>query len=171
MRTVVLATLGGVLALAGCGPAGDAEKGDSAATVTEAIGDGPKPGLWRATMAMDGMPEGMVPTFTICTTERKFEPPEGAGPTEGPADIQCSQLAFRREGEGFTGSSTCTLPKGVTMKQTTRVSGDYESRYVMESTTTTELDPTGQGARTTTMTFERLGECPPGTPEGIVKAN
>lgn len=178
MRALVISMGAVALTVAACSQgSGDAKKADAAsgeasggAVAAAAVaGQGPKPGLWRATMTAEGLPPGAAPTFDICTTERKFEPPKN-GPQQMPENVRCTDVNYQPiAGGGFEGSATCQLPNNMTMEQHTKVSGDYDSRYVMETTVKMTPAPAGMGEQHTTMTFERVGDCPTGTPAGIVK--
>lgn len=162
MRTMML--IPGVLALglAACGQGGgetktEAAAGGDAPTAAEMM-NGPKPGLWRVTTEMTGMPGGttLAPVET-CIRTASFEAPSNSG-TPG---AECTTRPFTREGDAMVSSSTCTM-QGMKADSTIRVTGDFNSRYVMVVTTRMEPPPAPNMAETTvTMTGERLGDCPP----------
>ena len=181
MRTLIVASLGScALALAACGQGGaDAGKSGEAASdsatpsaAATVMGSGPRPGLWRVTMQAEGMPAGIIPPMTVCTTERTFEAPgpDGGSDGAGTEGADCTNIEFRQTADGFEGGATCQMEGGVTVQTQTKVTGDIENRYVMENTVTMTPAPAGAPPRRSTMTFERIGDCPEGTPAGMVSA-
>ena len=151
----------GVLGLAACSnnteaPAGksDAAKGGDAAP---AMLEGPKPGKWRITTAMDGMPGGaVIPPTEICVTQAVLEAP-AAGQTEG---AECTVTPYKREGDATVATSSCKLPNNLTATSSVRISGDFNSRYVTEVTTKMDPAPAPNMAETKmTITSERIGDC------------
>ena len=164
------AIIGGVavaclLGLSACGnnnkaetPAEGAETASTAAA--PATLDAPKPGLWRVSTTMEGMPGGAaVPAQEVCIKEAKLEAPASA--QQPGAD--CTTQPFVRQGDAMVAASSCTLPGNMKADSTIRVTGDFNSRYVTEVTTKMDPAPTPQMAQTkVTMTAERIGDCPAG---------
>lgn len=166
------AIIGGVavislLGLSACGnnnkaettPTSGAETASTAAA--PATLDAPKPGLWRVSTAMEGMPGGgaAMPPQEVCIKEAKLEPPTGA--QQPGAD--CTTQAFSRQGDAMVATSTCTLQGGMKAESAIRITGDFNSRYVTEVTTRMDPAPMPQMAQTKmTMTAERIGDCPAG---------
>ena len=161
------AIIGGVavaclLGLSACGnnkaesPAADAA--ETASTAPAATLDAPKPGLWRVSTAMEGMPGGAaIAPQEICIKEAKLEAPAN---TQQPG-ADCTTQPFARQGDAMVATSTCTLPGNMKADSTIRVTGDFNSRYVTEVTTKMDPAPTPQMAQTkVTMTAERIGDCP-----------
>lgn len=171
MRIVAL-TLAGLagLALAACG------QGDDKSPATEAEGgpnpvassmrmDGPRPGLWRITASLPGMPEGITaPTFETCVTRQDFSEMQRGPGQEMPEDVRCSEQSVRREGDAMVGRSVCEMPNGGRAETDFRATGDFSSRYSMEVTTRMTPAPAPSMAETTmSMTAERIGDCPAGS--------
>ncbi|MET4682250.1 DUF3617 domain-containing protein [Brevundimonas faecalis] len=165
MRKVVFIGLASAFALsaAACSPSGGKTEGEKAGeagapAAAPASMDAPKPGLWRITTAMEGMPGGAsVPPQEVCIKEAKLEAPANAQP----AGAQCTSKPFAREGDAMVASSSCTLPGNMKADSTIRVTGDFNSRYVTEVTTKMDPAPTPAMAQTkVTMTAERVGDCP-----------
>ena len=161
------AIIGGVavaclLGLSACGnnnkAEGPAAEGAETASTAPATLDAPKPGLWRVSTAMEGMPGGaaMAPQ-DVCIKEAKLEAPANA--QQPGAD--CTTQPFARQGDAMVATSTCALPGNMKADSTIRVTGDFNSRYVTEVTTRMDPAPTPQMAQTkVTMTAERIGDCP-----------
>ena len=166
--TIALATLA-ALSLAACNQAGDAERKDAAAPAAGAaeagLPEGPTPGLWRITTQMSGMPAGAAPpAVETCIREARFERPEA--PMADMKGMDCTQEAFRREGDVIVGRSVCTMGEGMRSDSTIRISGDFSRRYTMEVKSTMTPAPSPQMASTTmVMTAERLGDCPASAPQ------
>lgn len=161
MRTMILISGALALGLAACSQGGgDArtdKAGADAAPSTAAVLEGPRPGLWRVTTAMTGVPGGAtIPPVEHCVTESKFEAP-AQGSTPG---ADCTTEAFRREGDAVVGGSVCQM-QGMKTESAIRITGDFSSRYVMEVRTKMDPAPAPSMAETVmTMTGERLGDCP-----------
>ncbi|MEN5053336.1 MULTISPECIES: DUF3617 domain-containing protein [Brevundimonas] len=163
------AIIGGVavaclLGLSACGnnnkAEGPAAEGAETASTAPATLDAPKPGLWRVSTAMEGMPGGAsVPAQDVCIKDAKLEAPASA--QQPGAD--CTTQPFARQGDAMVATSSCTLPGNMKADSTIRVTGDFNSRYVTEVTTKMDPAPTPQMAQTkVTMTAERIGDCPAG---------
>lgn len=163
------AIIGGVavaclLGLSACGNNNKAESpaasGAETASMAPATLDAPKPGLWRVSTAMEGMPGGAaIAPQEVCIKEAKLEAPAN---TQQPG-ADCTTQPFARQGDAMVATSTCTLPGNMKADSTIRVTGDFNSRYVTEVTTKMDPAPTPQMAQTkVTMTAERIGDCPAG---------
>ena len=127
--------------------------------------DGPKPGLWRVTTAVQGMPAGMtLPSVETCIEQQDFAGMQGGPDGRMPDGANCSQQSFRREGDAMVGHSVCTMSDGVRTESDIRVTGDFERRYTMEVRNRMTPAPAPSMAETTmTMTAERIGDCPAGS--------
>lgn len=166
---LTLAAAAGLI-LAACGQGGDKAPAGEAADATSPAAapgrmDGPRPGLWRITARVPGMPDGVaMPPFETCVTRQDF-PEMRRGPgQEMPEGVECSEQSFRRDGDAMVGRSVCTMPDGGRAETDTRVTGDLSSRYAMEVKTRITPAPTPSMAETTmTMTAERIGDCPAGS--------
>ena len=153
----------GILGLAACSnnaeaPAGEAGTGAKGGDSAPAMLEGPKPGKWRITTAMTGMPGGVaIPPTEICVTEAVLEAPVGAGQTEG---AECSVTPYSREGDVTVATSTCKMAGNMTATSAVRIIGDFNSRYVTEVTTKMDPAPAPNMAETKmTITSERIGDC------------
>jgi len=166
MRTfIVLATCVAALTLAACGDKADetasVEAGAASAPAAAPTVDAPRPGLWRVTTSMAGLPAGVaMPSVETCVTGQSFAQMQKDA-ARMPADIDCTDQTFRREGDVLIGHAVCTLPDGSKSETDTRVSGDFNSRYTMEVKSRMTPAPSPDMAETTmTMTAERIGDCP-----------
>lgn len=153
----------GVLGLAACSNNADAPAGKTEAAkggdAAPAMLEGPKPGKWRITTAMEGMPGGaaIAPT-EICVTQAVLEAPGGANAQAQGAD--CTVTPYKREGDATVATSTCKLPGNMTTTSAVRITGDFNSRYVTEVTTKMDPAPAPNLAETKmTITSERIGDC------------
>ena len=160
MRTMILISGALALGLAACGQDGGEAKTDvgaSKAPTAAAVMEGPRPGLWRISTAMTGMPGGAaVAPVEHCVTEARFEAPaQNAIP-----GADCTTQDYRREGDAMVAGAVCQM-QGMKTESTVRVTGDFSSRYVMEVRTTMDPAPApGLGETVVTMTGERIGDCP-----------
>ena len=156
MRTMILISGALALGLAACGQSGETKNEAAAPSAAEML-NGPKPGLWRVTTEMSGMPGGAtVAPVETCIQSATFETPS----TSQSPGAQCTSQPFTRDGDAMVSSSTCTM-QGMKTDSTIRVTGDFNSRYVMEVKTKMDPAPMPSMAETTvTMTGERLGDCP-----------
>ncbi len=169
MRRITLG-LAGCIALAACGqgddkaPASKADPGGAPAPAAAAM-EGPRPGLWRITTRMPGMPAGVsMPAIETCVTRQDFSEMQRGPGQEAPEGVRCSEQSFRRDGDAMVGHSVCTMPDGGRAETDTRVTGDLSSRYAMEVRTRMTPAPDPSMADTTmTMTAERIGDCPAGS--------
>lgn len=169
MNKLAILGLGSVaaLALAACNPANNDKSAeyDAATTAPAATApsmlDAPKPGLWRVTTAVSGMPNGTsIPPQEICIKQAKLEAPSSVNQ----AGAECTNTAFTRQGADMVATASCKLPNNIKSDSTIKVSGDFNSRYVTEVTTKMDPAPTPAMAETKmTMTAERLGDCPAGS--------
>lgn len=160
MRTMILIFGAMALGLAACGQGGGEAKidaGASTAPSAAAVLEGPRPGLWRVSTTMTGVPGApAIPPMEQCITQSTFEAPS-QGMTAG---ADCTIQAFRREGDAVVGGSVCQM-QGMKTESAIRITGDFSSRYVMEVRTKMDPAPMPSMAETVmTMTGERLGDCP-----------
>ena len=169
ITTLTLAGLAG-LTLTACGQGDDTSlaaatgAGADSAPAATAM-EGPRPGLWRITARVPGMPEGVaMPPIETCVTRQDFSEMQRGPGQAAPEGVECSEQSFRRDGDAMVGRSVCTLPDGGRAETNTRVTGDLSSRYSMEVTTRMTPAPEPSMAETTmTMTAERIGDCPAGS--------
>lgn len=162
MRFMIASAALAALTLAACSQGSDTtegEKAGQASTVAPSASmDGPKPGLWRVTTAMAGMPGGAAPApVETCITSATFEAPGGSAATPG---ATCTTQPFRRDGDAMVSSTVCEMQGGMKSESAIRVSGDFSSRYTMEVKSKMTGAPAPMPETTMTMTAERIGDCP-----------
>lgn len=164
MRSTIVLAGATALMLAACNQGGGAAEGDkkggeAGAPSAAAMADGPRPGLWRVTTSVAGMPgagAAAAPPTEVCITQATFEAPGGSASAPG---ATCTNQPFRREGDAMVSSSTCDV-QGMKTETNIRVTGDFTSRYTMEAKTKTTGGPAQMPEITTTMNAERIGDCP-----------
>jgi hypothetical protein len=162
MRKVIFLGLASTAVLAAaCSPSGEGKPaGEKAAApaAAPAVMEAPRPGLWRISTDMKGMPGGAtVAPVETCLKEAKLEVPQAPGQAAG---VSCSTQPMKREGDAVVGGSVCEMPGGMKTESVIRVTGDFNSRYVTEVKTKMTPAPTPAMAETTmTMTAERIGDC------------
>jgi hypothetical protein len=147
-----------VAALAACGKSENksAEAVPAAAPVP-AVVQGPAPGKWRMTTSMNGQ---AMPSMEICIDKQMTF--EDSQQMQKEAGITCSEQSYRRDLTGkIIGHSVC---QSDSMKMTTDmvVTGDMNTAYVMENTTTMEPAPApNMGTMKMSAKAERIGDCTP----------
>ncbi|MGR4864385.1 DUF3617 domain-containing protein [Caulobacter sp. LARHSG274] len=164
--------VGIVAAMAGCGekPAAKAPAEGAATTapaaapakVFQAAAPRRKPGLWTQTMALQGFSR----TFRYCvdeTSDQKL----GLWSQDGGGRCRQEQMTRGPEGD-WTIVSSCDLGAAGQNRSNIHVTGDFDSRYVMDiaATTTGAAQPTMNGEHKMTMTAEWSGACPSGWTAG-----
>lgn len=163
MRSMFVLAGAAALMLSACNQGGAAEgetKAGEGGAMAPAAMDGPKPGLWRVTTSVAGMPGAAAaapPATEVCVTQATFEAPGGSASTPG---ATCNTQPFRREGDAVVSSSVCEMQGGMKTETNIRVTGDFTSRYTMEAKTKTTGGPAQMPEITTTMNAERVGDCP-----------
>lgn len=163
MRFMMVAVAGAALTLAACSQGGgktegQAGAGETGASAPAASMEGPRPGLWRVTTSMAGLPAGATPApVETCVSSATFEVPGGAAMSP---DAKCTTQPFRREGDAMVTHTICEMQAGIKSDSTIRVTGDFSSRYTMQVTSTTTGAPAPTPETTITMNAERLGDCP-----------
>lgn len=171
MRVIMALTGLTALTLAACGQGGSGgDEKASAGSPAEATAaasapgrmDGPKPGLWRVTTAVAGLPAGVtLPSVETCIRRQDFAEMQRGPNGRGSDGIDCSVQTFRREGDAMVGHSVCTMSDGGRTESDIRVTGDFERRYTMEVTNRMIPAPSpGMATNSMTMTAERIGDCP-----------
>uniref|UniRef100_B0SWD3 DUF3617 family protein n=1 Tax=Caulobacter sp. (strain K31) TaxID=366602 RepID=B0SWD3_CAUSK len=177
---VTLGVLAGTLAaLAACGqksetrtaaPAAASER--AAAPAAPAAAAAPawpkrKPGLWVQTMNLKA--QGFSRSFRFCVDESSDQK---MGLNSQGADTQCRQTSMTRGLDGsWTIVSACDMGAAGKTDSTVHVSGDFNTRYVMDitSTTTGAAQPALNGEHKMSMTAEWSGACPAGWTGGDVE--
>ena len=126
-----------------------------------------KPGLWTQTMNLKE--QGLSRSFRFCIDEATDQK---IGVSAQGADTQCQQKSMTRGIDGgWTVVSSCDMGPAGKSDSTVRVSGDFNSRYVMDitSTTTGAAQPAMNGEHKMSMTAEWSGPCPVGWSGGDVE--
>jgi len=177
MRMLFAVALGAAfLPLAACNkPAatGAAPAQTAAATAPAAPAAGPltpetlphrKPGLWRQTMAMEGM-NRELPSTEFCTDAASETKMSLMG--QQMSKDHCDTPQFSRNLDGsITFTSSCDTGAGKATSKGT-LSGDFNSSYKMEIETDMGGGPSAaRGPRKMTMTATWIGPCEPGQKGG-----
>ena len=117
--------------------------------------EGPKPGKWRMTTELAAIPKPVV--VETCLAKTSFKEMQTA---QQQAEVRCDEQTFRREGADYVAHAACSYPGGVKATIDSRFTGDFNTRYVMESKTVMDPAPTPAMKETTIkVTAERLGDC------------
>ena len=155
MRIAVSVMTVALLASA-CSKKEDVAKAPEAASATPALAEmeGPKPGKWKMTTVMAAMPKPV--TMEVCIPKTSFKEMQTANQQAG---VTCTEQTLTRQGGDYVGHSTCTHPGGkVTIDS--RFSGDFSSKYTMETKTVMDPPPTpAMKEMIMNVTAERLGDC------------
>jgi hypothetical protein len=178
MKLLVTAAAAALM-LAACSPS-TAPASDAAATpetaaapaepaapaMTSTAINGPIAGKWKVTITSSGM---TLPPQEVCYAKQVSL--EEAQQMQQQAGITCSENTFTPVAGGMTGHSVCKMAANAAMKETTittdtRVSGDFNTAYTMETSSTMDPAPAGlpPGPSQTSIKMERLGDCDAGAP-------
>jgi hypothetical protein len=135
-------------------PAGPAAPEPAASAALAADMEGPAAGKWRVTISSEGMPampsEVCYATKTTLAEAQKMQQDAG---------VACSEQSYRREGDAIVAHHVCTV-QGMKMTTDMRVTGDFNTRYTMDMTSTMDPPPApGMGTRKMSIVSERLGDC------------
>ena len=178
MRALVgFVAFGSLAALAACEPKAET-KASAPAAKTEAAASAPvaptpatwpkrKPGLWTQTMNLKA--QGFSRGFRFCIDEATDQK---LGVNAQGADTHCQQKSMARGLDGsWTVVSACDMGAAGQTVSTVHVSGDFNTRYVMDltSTTTGAAQPALNGEHKMSMTAEWSGACPAGWTGGDVE--
>ncbi len=165
---LVLAAATAALMLAACGdkteptldgapatPAAAAETATPAAAPT-GLAAGPAAGKWKVSVSAGGM---NVPPTEICYAKQVSM--EEAQKMQQDAGVTCTEQTFAADGK--SGHSVCTM-QGMTITTDFAVTGDFNTAYTMQMTSSMDPAPPGMPQPSVTaVTMERLGDCDPGT--------
>ena len=155
MRIAVSVMTVALLASA-CSKKEDVAKAPEAASATPALAEmeGPKPGKWKMTTVMAAMPKPV--TMEVCIPKTSFKEMQTANQQAG---VTCTEQTLTRQGGDYVGHSSCTHPGGK-MTIDSRFSGDFSSKYTMETKTVMDPPPTpAMKEMIMNVTAERLGDC------------
>jgi hypothetical protein len=185
---VVFVAFGTLVTLAACGQKSEAQKsgkgaadapraatatGEAAATAPAATAPAPtrwpkrKPGLWTQTMTLKA--QGFTRSFRFCVDDTSDE--KMGLDTQGD-DKRCQRKSMTRGLDGgWTVVSACDMGPAGQTDSTIHVAGDFNTRYVMDvtSTTTGAAQPAMNGEHKMSMTAEWSGACPAGWTGGDVE--
>ncbi|WP_246263479.1 DUF3617 domain-containing protein [Caulobacter soli] len=126
-----------------------------------------KPGLWTQTMTLKA--QGFTRSFRFCVDETSDEK---MGLDTQSDDKRCRRQSMTRGVDGsWTVVSTCDMGAAGRSDSTIHVAGDFNTRYVMDvtSTTTGAAQPAMNGEHKMSMTAEWSGACPAGWTGGDVE--
>lgn len=126
-----------------------------------------KPGLWTQTMTLKA--QGFTRSFRFCVDDTSDE--KMGLDTQGD-DKRCQRQSMTRGTDGgWTVVSTCDMGAAGKTDSTIHVAGDFNTRYVMDvtSTTTGAAQPAMNGEHRMEMTAEWSGACPAGWSGGDVE--
>ncbi len=136
-------------------PAAETAVAPAAPSLAGADIEGPKPGKWRMTTELAAIPKPVV--VETCLAKTSFKEMQTA---QQQAGVKCDEQTFRREGADYVAHAACSYPGGVKATIDSRFTGDFNTRYVMESKTVMDPAPTPAMKETTIkVTAERLGDC------------
>jgi hypothetical protein len=170
MRTALLGLA--ALGLAACGgsetpkptadapPGAETPAGPAAAPETPVAPaglTGPAAGKWKMTMTSS---TGMAMPGQEYCYEKQISLEE-AQAMQQQAGVTCTEQSFTPVAGGFTGHSVCKI-ESMTMTTDQKITGDFNTKYTIEGTTSIDPAPPGMpNPTTTTITMERLGDCTP----------
>jgi hypothetical protein len=154
MRIAVSMAMAALL-MAACSKKEDAAKAPETSGPALAQMEGPKPGKWKMTTVMSAMPQPITAEVCIEKTT-SFKEMQSANQQAG---VTCTEQTLTRQGDAYVGHSSCTHQGGkVTIDS--RFSGDFSSRYTMESKTVMDPPPNpAMREMTMSVTAERMGDC------------
>lgn len=136
---------------AGETPAAAAPAPAAAASLT-----GPAAGKWRSTTTAGGM---TMPPMEICYDKQMTM--QDAQALQQSAGVDCSENTYNATSGGMTGRSVCKMGD-MTITSDMKVTGDFNTAYTMDITSSMAPAPPGMpNPSTTTITMERLGDCTP----------
>lgn len=126
-----------------------------------------KPGLWTQTMTFKA--QNFTRSFRFCVDETSDE--KMGLDTQGD-DKRCQRKSMTRGMDGsWTVVSACDMGSAGKTDSTIHVAGDFNTRYVLDvtSTTTGAAQPAMNGEHRMNMTAEWSGACPAGWTGGDVE--
>ena len=153
------------LGLAACSPGAADKKAaaavpEPAAPAAPAEVDGPVAGKWKITKTILGQ---TLPSEEVCYD--KQTPLAATRKMREQQNVACSEQQAGREGDAFVVHQVCTMEimdKTYTLTTDMRATGDFRTRYRVDTTARTEPElMKGMGEQTTQITAERLGDCDP----------
>lgn len=125
-----------------------------------------KAGLWEISMQMPGMPAGSTTTQQCVDAKSDAEMQRKA--LAGDPRQQCKPAAVKRTALGYEAQVECSSAEGKTIV-TSRMSGDFASRYNIETQMRFEPPRHGQSGMQMTATAQHKGACPAGMAPGEMR--
>jgi Protein of unknown function (DUF3617) len=147
-----------VLALAACSPAAEkavVKKADGPAVAASGASAMPKPkvGKWKMTMDIAGMP--VKQSVAVCVTQAMIDDMQGYAQASGASN--CSTNETKREGAAVVTRAVCEA-QGGRNTIVTRAVGDFNSRYTVETSVTSD-PPSPTGPVISSTLAEYMGPC------------
>ena len=126
-----------------------------------------KPGLWEQTVQSDRSPTPTVTQWCFNTAFDKHFPVLPRGPRRTGA---CQHFAVNKNGDSYTVDMACSFG-GATIASHQVITGDFTSKYTIDSTTNVSNAPNAarNGEHKTTITVVYKGACPPDLAPGQVR--
>jgi len=126
-----------------------------------------KAGLWEQTVQSDRSPTPIVTQWCFDADSDKRSPVLPKGPRRAGL---CQKFAVAKNGDSYTVDSSCSFT-GATMTSHAVISGDFTSKYTINSTVdvSNSPDPARNGEHKTTITAVYKGDCPSDLSPGQVR--
>jgi hypothetical protein len=126
-----------------------------------------KPGLWEQTVQSDRSPTPIVTQSCFDAASDKHFPVLPKGPRRAGV---CQKFAVAKNGDSYTVDTACSF-NGATMTSHAVISGDFTSKYTINSTVdvSNASDPARNGEHKTTTTAVYKGDCPSDLSPGQVR--
>jgi hypothetical protein len=128
-----------------------------------------KPGLWEMAVSGAQGPGQSIKQCIDAQSEKQFQQTgtEAAEKMGG----RCSKNTFAKTSNGYAGEAECEV-SGSKMLSKTKITGDFNSEYKVEVSTSFIPPFLGQSTSSTTIVAKRLGDCTPGMKPGdMILAN
>jgi hypothetical protein len=134
-----------------------AETAPAAPAMSAAELNGPIAGKWKVTITSAGM---TLPPQEVCYDKQMSL--EEAQKMQQQAGVTCSEQSYTPAPGGMTGHSVCMM-ENMTVTTDMKVTGDFNTAYTMEMTSSMDPAPPGMPTpSTSTIQMERLGDCTAG---------
>lgn len=128
----------------------------AAAPAANSAAVGPAAGKWKVSVSAGGME---IPPNEICYAKQMTMAEAQEMQKQG--GMTCTEENYAADGK--TGHSVCAM-QGMTITTDFSVTGDFNTAYTMQMTSSMDPAPPGMPQpSTTTVKMERLGDCDPGT--------
>lgn len=127
-----------------------------------------KPGQWEIKME-SSMMQGMVTTMEQCIDE-KTDAEMQRNSLQGQGKSECKLVSSKKTANGWEMDTVCKQEK-TTISGHSVMSGDFQSAYKMDSTTTFDPPMHGMKEMKSAMKVRYLGACKPDMKPGEVSVN